>query len=136
MVLNYIAILVASVVSFLVGMVWYSPLLFGKVWIKLIGISKEDMEKSMKKGMATSMLLGFVTLLVMSYVLRYFIEVLRYSTAIDGVILGFMIWIGFFATSMMGIVLWENKPWGLYLINTLHYLVVLVIMGAILGAWV
>jgi len=31
--LNYVAILVAAVVTFAFGMVWYNPMLFGKQWM-------------------------------------------------------------------------------------------------------
>jgi len=131
----YLSILVASVVAFVVGMLWYSPLLFGKMWIELMGFSAKDMKKAKKKGMGKTMLLGFVSVLVMAYVFRYLISVLGYSTSWDGAVLGLWIWLGFLATSMLGNVLWEGKPFALYLINATHYLVVLVVMGAILGAW-
>ncbi|MBI3026774.1 DUF1761 domain-containing protein, partial [Candidatus Woesearchaeota archaeon] len=52
------------------------------------------------------------------------------------VVLGFWVWIGFLATTQIGMVLWEGKPIKLYIINTLHYLVVLAVMSAILAVWV
>jgi len=134
--INYLAILVASIVSFIIGMLWYSPLLFGKAWIKLMNFSKEDMNKAKKKGMGKTMLLGFIATLVTAYVLSYFINVLRYSSAGDGAVLGFMIWLGFLATTLLGSVLWEGKPYALYFLNITYHLVNLVILGAILGAWV
>jgi len=136
MVVSYVAILVAAVVSFVIGMLWYSPLLFGKMWIRLSGIDKEKMEKNMKKGMGKVMLFAFIANLVMAYVLSYFINVLRYSMAVDGAILGFMIWLGFLATTLLGTVLWEGKPFGLYVINASYNLINLLIMGSIIAALV
>ena len=136
MVVNYLAILVVSIVSFIIGMLWYSPLLFGNVWVKLMGFNEEDIKKAKEKGMAKNMIVVFISVLVMTYVLAYLIDLLAYSDAGSGAILGFIIWLGFLATSMLGSVLWEGKPAALYLINTSHYLVVLVVSGAILGVWV
>jgi len=133
---NYLAVLVASVVGFVIGMLWYSPLLFGKMWVKLMGFSNKDMKKAKEKGMGKTMLVMFVSILVMSYVLSYFLGALNVSDAIGGAFVGFMAWIGFLATSMLGNVLWGGKPFSLYLIDVLHYLVVIVVMGAILGVWV
>ena len=132
---NYLAIIVTAIVGYAIGMLWYSPLLFGNIWMNLQGITKKDMAKAKKKGMGKVMLLGFITTLIMTLVLNYLIGLFGYAVAGDGALLGFWIWLGFLATTMLGIVLWENKPVPLYLINTAHYLVVLVIMGAILGAW-
>ena len=70
----------------------------------------------------------------MAYVLDYLISILSYNTA--GAVLGLWVWLSFLATSMLGSVLGDGKPFALYLINVAHYLVVLVVMGAILGVWV
>ena len=72
----------------------------------------------------------------MAYVLRYFIGYAQASTAIDGAIVGIWLWLGFVATTMIGMVLWEGKPFRLYLINAGHVLAGLIVMGAILAVWV
>ena len=40
--INYLAVLVAAVVAFVMGGLWYSPLLFGKAWAKLRGIDSAE----------------------------------------------------------------------------------------------
>ena len=132
---NYIAIVVASIVSFLIGMLWYSPLLFGNLMMKYAGFSKKDMESKKKKGMGKSMLITFITILVMAYVLDYLLDILKYNDAISGAIIGFLVWLGFLATTRLGTVLWEGKPFLFFLIHTLYELISLVVIGAILGAW-
>ena len=47
---NYVAVVGAAVVSFIIGMLWYSPLLFGNAWMKAGGFSKKDINKAKKKG--------------------------------------------------------------------------------------
>ena len=130
---NYLAILVASVVSYIIGALWYSPLLFGKMWCKLMNFTEKDMEKAKAKGMAKNYITMFISVVVMAYVLSQFVVVGQGWML--GAKVGTLIWFGFLATSMLSKVLWEGKPFALYAINTLHYLVVLVIMGSILGAW-
>ena len=101
-----------------------------------MGFSDKDMKKAKEKGMEKSMVIMFVSILVMAYILDYFLGALNVSDAIGGAFVGFMAWIGFLVTSMLGSVLWNGKPFALYMINVAHYLVVLIVMGAILGVWV
>src|SRR5688572_1633570 len=54
--MNYLAILVAAVAGMAVGFFWYGPL-FGKIWVKLSGFTKEDMEKAQAKGMTKTYVL-------------------------------------------------------------------------------
>jgi uncharacterized membrane protein YeaQ/YmgE (transglycosylase-associated protein family) len=129
---NYIAVLVASVVSFFVGFLWYSPALFGKVWLKLMGIKNEPS----KEGMYKKMVIGFVGTLVTAYVLANLATMLGYVSAMSGATLGALVWVGFVGTVTLNGVLWENKPWSLWVLNNGHSLVGLLLMGAILGAWV
>jgi hypothetical protein len=133
---NYIAVGVSAVVAFVIGMLWYSPLLFANAWMKLSGRSNGDLNKAKKKGMAGTMLAGFASILVMSYVLAYFVGLAGASTVLEGAQVGFLLWLGFIATVMLGIVLWENKPVKLYVLNIAHYFVVMLMMGAILAVWV
>ncbi len=132
MAVNYVAVLVASVVSMLVGFAWYSKMLFQDSWMKSAGIDKKKI-KEKQKGMAGTMLIAFIGAVVTNYVLAMFIEYTKASTFMEGSIVGFWIWLGFFATTMTGVVLWEGKPWKLYLINSSHYLVVLLINGGVLA---
>ena len=128
---NYLSILIASVFSFVVGMLWYSPALFGNLWTKL---SKVDIKKSKNKSsVGVSMLLGFISTLILASVFQYLIVLLKYSGLAAGATLGFWLWLGFLATSLLGGVLWEGKPWGLYILNSVYWLVNLLVIGASLG---
>ena len=81
------------------------------------------------------MTFGFISMLVMAYVLAYVVSYAAATTWLQGAIAGAWMWLGFVATISLGSVLWENRPWALYWINSLHSLVTLVIMGAILAVW-
>ena len=133
--INYIAVLVSAVAGFVIGALWYS-VLFGKVWMKLSGMDNKKIEKEKKKGMTKSFIGGFVALLVMAFVLAHFVDMAEAATVLEGAQAGFWAWLGFVATIMLNKVLWEGKPFKLYLLDAAHYFVVLIAMGAILAVWV
>jgi len=101
----YLVILISAIISMVISSLWYSPILFGKQWIKLMGISKKDMGKNKNKGMVKSYTVLFISSLVTIYVLSMFTSLLGASTFLQGMLIGFWIWLGFFATTMLGSVL-------------------------------
>lgn len=124
----YLAIIAAAIVHFIIGMLWYSPLLFVKPWAKELGITEADMEK--KGGMAMSMMGGFITSIVMAYVLlRFLPEGGGVTSAME---VTAWIWLGFFATSELGAVLWMKKSLQFYAINAGYWLVSLLAVSAVL----
>lgn len=135
--INYWAVLLAGVSNMIIGGLWYSPLFFGKQWMHLMGLTKEHMEHEKKKGMATSYLVSFIGALVMAYVLSHvFVYASTYtktSGVSAGLMVGFWSWLGFVATVGLGSMLWEKRPFSLYLINMAYYLVTLCVMGVILA---
>lgn len=132
---NYLAVLVSAITSMIIGMLWYSPLLFGNMWMKLMKINPKDIEKSKMKGMNSIYLTAFISALLMSYVLSLTIKYVGAVTVLEGLQIGFLFWLGFVATVMLGSILWGGKPLQLYLINVFHYLVSILIMSFILVSW-
>ena len=133
---NLLAVVGAAVANMVVGMLWYSPAVFGKMWMGLSGLNTQKMNEMKRKGMAKSYLISFAGALVMSYVLAVF---LGYSTAAnvsEALQVAFWLWLGFIATTMLGSILWESKPTKLYLLNVLHYLISMFVMSVILFVWV
>ncbi len=132
--INYLAVLIAAVVSFAIGAFWYSPAGFGKQWAAMMGITF-DKSPEKKKAANKAMAIAFVGTLVMAYVLAHFVDYVEATTFGAGIVLGFWLWLGFLATSALGSVLWEGKPVKLYLINASYQLVNVAIMGGILAMW-
>ena len=100
-----------------------------------MGIDEKKMKKAMQQGMGKQITIGFLSTLLMSYILAHFVGYVQATTLVDGIVLALWLWLGFFATTQLGMVLWEGRPFKLYAVNTLHYLVTLVVMGAILAVW-
>ena len=130
--INYGAVLEAAITSMLIGMLWYSPILFGIAWMRLLGRSEEEIKKSNpKKAMAGS----FVMTLISAYVLAHFVGYMEVSTLAEGLQLGIWLWLGFIATLSYNMVLFEGKPHKLYFINIGYQLVSIVVMSVILAMW-
>src|SRR3989338_11017555 len=98
---DLVAVLAAAIVGYVIGFLWYGPL-FGKAWMKLMKLDQKTMKK---EGMAGKMVAGFVAAVVMTYILGYVLAATQIVALPDALMAGFMIWIGFFATTMLGQVL-------------------------------
>lgn len=128
----YLAVAVAAVAHFIVGMLWYSPLLFGKAWMKAAGITQTDMEAAKAKGMAGTMVVSLILSIVVAVVLNYLQDVTQAQGVMDAAIISTIVWVGFVATNNMSGVLWENDSKVKYLINTFYSLAAYLASGIVL----
>lgn len=128
-------VILATIVNIILGSLWYSPLLFGNIWIKLSKFTKKDMAEAKKKGMGKTYFAALIFSFITSYVLAHFVEYTTARSIADGALLGFWLWLGFVVPMQAGMVLWEGKPVKLYFINILYYLVALMIMASIIAVW-
>lgn len=135
---NYLAVVVATAASVVIGFLWYGPL-FGKPWMEMMGITREAMDAAKKKSMMGSYAIMIAGSLVMSYTLAHaivFASAYLMATGIAaGLMGGFWNWLGFIAPVTLGSVLWEGRSWKLWVLNNGYWLVSLLVMGAILSAW-
>ena len=128
---NYLAVGVAALATMFIGALWYSPLLFGNLWLKAHGYSQEQMRA--KAGRAY--MVSVVCYVVMAFVLAVLLSYAGVSTVPQGAFLGFLVWVGFFATLGLTAHVFSEKPWSTYLIDAGYQRVYAVAMGVILAAW-
>lgn len=133
--INFWPVLVAAVVAFAIGALWYSPILFGKEWMTLTKMSDSDIASAKAKGMWKSYIVHFIATIVSFCVLAFIVASTAVASASDGAFLGFFAWLGFIAPIGISELLWERKPFKLILIDTLQVLLGLIVGGAIIGAW-
>lgn len=129
---NLVAVLVAALAAFVLGGLWYSPVLFGNQWMKLAGIKKKSLKK---EGMVIKYLVYLIGLLLMSFVLANVLVYLNSISYAEGVITAIWLWLGFIAPITLGGVLWENKKISLWLLNNAYNILSLILMTVILVAW-
>ena len=134
---NLWAILASALATMVVGFVWYSPLLFARPWMVLMGYDPNDKAKiaEMQKSAGPSYGLSLVASLVSAAVLGKIIVVATIHSPLYGMKVGLAVWLGFVTTVQLTNALFSRQPAKLYAINTGYQLVCFLAMGAILGAW-
>lgn len=129
--INYLAVFVAALSAFVLGGVWYSPLLFQKPWMKAAGLSEADLAK----GHPAIIFGGSLMLcLVMAAHLAAFLGGPG-TTVAWGASAGALAGGGWVACGIGVVALFERRPASYALINGGYWTIALTIMGAIIGAW-
>ncbi len=139
--INYLAVLVCAVAAIFIGSFWYSPKVFGSLWMEGMGVnqlSPEEKEK-MKAAMGWTYFQQFIGSLLTAYVLAHVIAAFfaaGVSSGIGGGLQGgFWIWLGFILPLKYGESLWSGKKFKYVAVDLGGNLITLLVMGAILGAW-
>ena len=131
---NYLAIVVAAVVAWLAGAGWYTSL--GKVWTAAIGMTPEQAQQAKSRpGAHLPFLYTFIAQLVMAWVLAGVLGHIGALTLRAGVISGAFCWLGFVITTLVVSYTFAMRDWRLLLIDGGYWLLALVLMGGIIGAW-
>lgn len=129
--LNYLAIIVAALSTFLIGGVWYSPILFAKGWMQANNFTEEDLKDT---NMAKTFGFSFLFALLMAFNLAMFLAD-EGTTTSWGATAGFLAGFGWVALGLATIALFEKRSWKYILINGGYMVVSFVVMGLIIGAW-
>lgn len=130
--INYIAVLVAWVISISIGGFWYSPAGFAKQWSKLSGV---DMMKTPKKEAARAIRFVAISCLIQVFVLALILNSLHVSTALEGLTAALVLWFGFTALTTVGNTLYQRQSWKFWWLNASYFLVVMAINGILLAVW-
>ena len=130
--MNYLAILVAAAAGFAFGAAYYMSL--SKQWLSAVGRTKEDIAA---KRSAMPFIVSIVALVVMAWILAGGIGHLGPGqvTVKNGIISGLFMWLGFVATTVAVNNAFGGRKPMLSVIDGIHWLGVLVIQGAIIGAF-
>lgn len=128
---NFLAVAVASLMYYFLGALWYSPVLFGPTWAKLLGI-KFDGDK---KGLWKLMLFSFINTLITSFIMSLYGAGMGANTFLAGLCLGASTAVGFMVTTITTTFLYEGKPTKLYFIDIGYHFVGFLISGVVLSVW-
>lgn len=129
--LNYWAIIATTVFSMVLGSIWYSKVLFGNAWMRLVGLNPDKM----KDGAMTAMVVMLIGAFVQSYVFAHVTDAFQGDTFMEGVTGGFFMWLGFVAAVSISEVFFNKRPWKLWLITAGYQFVNLIVGGVILSLW-
>lgn len=137
--INFIAVIVAVVINFILGFIWYAAL-FSKAWTKEMGYdpNMRPDKKAMMKGMALMVIGNFL----FAWVLAFYLAGWQYIPGADkmnplamGINSAISVWIGFFVPVHLSRVVWEKHSWKLFFINGGYHLVATIVVALILSYW-
>src|SRR5256886_3781877 len=91
--INILAVLVAAVLTFVLGAVWYSPVLFAKQWMAAQGYTPEKLEEMKRRGVTRAYAVSVLCYLVTAYVMALLASYTNSTTLAQGLWLGFLSWL-------------------------------------------
>jgi len=127
---NFVAVVVAAIVSIFLGALWYSPALFARPWMQAVGRTEEELG-----GMGFGYVISGIGALLSSYALARIDRWAEVDTLWNGGLVGLLAWLGFVAPVLAVTTYFGGRPVKLWWINAGYQLLALVVLGAINGAW-
>ncbi|MCS0500530.1 DUF1761 domain-containing protein [Protaetiibacter mangrovi] len=132
--INYIAVLLATLSSMVVGAVWYTPKVFGNYWMKQAGIERGQMGSAVRPIIVT-VIVSFITAWVLAGAAYISFTFYGGSFFWNAMLTGVILWAGFTAARFITHDQFDRRTAGLTVLNCAHELVTIVIMGVIIGVW-
>ena len=132
--INYVAVLVGALATGLVGVIWYSPTVFGRVWIRAFGYTEERINL-LRQTAVRAYTVWVLCYLAMALVFDMLLAYAGVRTALQGMWLGFLVWLGFNFTVNLAGSMFSEKTVTALLVDAGFQLIFLLIMGAVLGGW-
>lgn len=127
--INYLAVVIAAIAGFMTGAAWYGVL--GKQWMAAVGLTEKQVKAN--PSPAPFILAGLANL-IMALMLAGILAHMGRSGLINGVLTGLSVWFGFILTTITVNYAFASRPRALTFIDTGHWLAVLTVIGAIIGA--
>lgn len=110
--IKYPAVIVATIIHFLLGGLWYSPLLFGNKFLQIINWSPEKLQQMQSQSHGKELVIAFLTSFFLVYTLAIFVRYTKATSAVDGIKTAVGLWLGFIVTTNVTTVLFEQRPLG------------------------
>lgn len=123
--INYVTVLAAAVAGFIFGSVWYGVL--SKQWLAAVGTGGPF------KPSIPVFVVTFVCQFVMALMLAGVVWHLGDVTVARAMISAGFLWVGFVITTMIVNHRFQGAKWSLTVIDGLHWLGVLLVMGVVIG---
>jgi hypothetical protein len=128
---NWFAVTAAIVSNFVIGGIWYSPVLFVNLWLGMSGVDKKVFDAGLRKALLGDLLGATAMALVLNQVIRW-----SGATGVgSGLLVALLVWVGFIASVLLTQVTYEHRPFGFFAISSGFRFVTLQVMGAILLIW-
>ena len=122
---NWVGVIVGNIALLIIGFVWFMPQVFGSRWIAYMGRPGEQLTPG------PDFILSILSGTLNSFVMAVLALNLKASTAGDGVLLGLVVFAGFFLSYMTANTVFAKRSWGLWAIDVGHALIAQVVLAVI-----
>jgi hypothetical protein len=126
-----IGVLMAAVATMVIGMLWYSPLLFAKPWVELNGYTPDKLA-ALKAGAGRAYGISFLAYLVLAVGIG---AVVHGGAVTAGALRAVHLWAFIVMPVSLTALVFSEKRFGAWLIDALYQFVYFASMGAILSRW-
>lgn len=130
---NWIAVVLATLGSMVVGAIWYAKPVFGEKWQKLVKLDDKKMQKGAAKAMGTTVVVSFITAFVLAHLTYMSSSFFGTSFMSAALTTAFWVWLGFTASRMITHDAFEQRDTKLTILNIAHELVTLLVMAVVIG---
>lgn len=130
---NWLAVILATASSMVVGAIWYAKPVFGLMWMKLVRLDDKAMASDAAKAIGGTIFASFLTAYVLAHVTFLSHHFFNNSYLQDALSTAFWMWLGFTAARFITHDVFERRPTVLTFLNIGHELVTLLVMGLIIG---
>jgi hypothetical protein len=131
--LNWLHVIVAAIAFFVLGALWYSPVLFSRPWAKLVNLNMSNPDA--KKGMGMMMFASFILMIICCSALAVVFSIIQIDTAFSAIKFGLFFGVGFALTAVSISFIYERKPLALHAIDIGYLIAGIVIASLILVLW-
>lgn len=134
-------VLTITIVQIILGSVWYSPVLFGKTWMKINGVANKSAAelKAMQKKMLPAYGIQFLMTFITNFALVFILSSLGVNNLVGLFLVSTIVWAGFIMPTQAGEVLWGNLSNKLklqkFLISTSYQLVAVTFAAYMYSIW-
>jgi Protein of unknown function (DUF1761) len=132
--IRFLPVLVSAAAVFALGAIWYSPLLFGKAWLKAHGHTEEKIA-AMRATVGRSYAVTFGCYLLVAAAASVLLQRIGVVSGLTGIKLGALLGIGIAAPLGLTANVFSDKPLAAWAIDAGYQAAFLMLMGAILAAW-
>jgi hypothetical protein len=134
--INLIPVIIAGVINMVIGALWYSPFVIGKLWMRSMGKTDEEIKQGFSgAAMGLVYVVNTIASLLFAYVLAHIIKFASLTTFTQGANAGFWVWLGFVVTTVIPGYLYEGRPKLLYFLFIIYQLISIVLMGGVIAMW-
>jgi hypothetical protein len=132
---NPLAIILCIFLNMIIGALWYSPFLFGDLWLRLIQQAQNHQRDVSTQEAKTAMSLSVIPASLLIVCLWLLLAFTGANSVVDAIFISSLLSLGVIGMSFVNLILFEERPVKLVLINVGYPFVVFNIAAVILVLW-